>query len=124
MGRASAGFALVSPAARRQVRANVKRTVSPVHWLGPLLALVLPPFLLVPLVKRLPSAQLFKDCYEASLWITPGVGLIVLVMIFRRRRHEPDLLRRGPIVAGLLFAALDLIAPVLFYVLLALLAGR
>jgi len=94
-----------------------------VYWLAPLLALVLPPFLLVPLANHLAGAQFFKDIYEACLWLSPAVGVLVLVVLIRRRRREPAVLRSAPGLAALSLALMDLVSPIFFYVLLALLAG-
>jgi hypothetical protein len=99
-------------------------TLSPWIWLAPAAALVVPPFLLVPLMAGLPRAQLFKDFYEACLWLTPVVGMIVLGLLFQRRRKDPAGLRQGAAIAAVVLAGLDLVAPLFFYVLLALLAGR
>jgi hypothetical protein len=93
-------------------------------WLVPAGALFLPPFLLIPLLGRLPGAQFFKDIYEACLWLTPAVGGVVLTLLFLRRRQDPAGLRSGAAVAALVFAGLDLLAPVFFFVLLAILAGH
>jgi hypothetical protein len=92
------------------------------YWLAP--ALALPPFLLIPFVGRMPGAVFFHDLYEACLWLSPAVGVVVLALLFRRRRRDPGALRSGAAVAAMLLACLDLVSPVFFYVLLALLAGR
>lgn len=102
----------------------MKPIVSTALWLAPAAALVLPPFLLIPLVFRLPAAQLCKDFYEACLWISPAVGVIVLALVWRWKRTGLITPGQPAIVTGVMLACLDLISPVLFYVLLAILAGR
>ena len=98
--------------------------VSNLLWLAPASALVLPPFLLIPLVFSLPAAQLFKDFYEACLWISPAVGVTVLALIWRWKRAGAITLGQPAVSAGIVLACLDLLSPMFFYVLLALLAGR
>ena len=93
-------------------------------WLAPAAALVLPPFLLIPLVFRLPAAQLFKDFYEACLWISPAIGVLVLLWCWRLKRLGAATLRPSMIRVSVGLACLDLLSPVFFYVLLAILAGR
>lgn len=100
------------------------RARSALLWIVPALALLLPPFLLVPMAYRLPGAQLFKDAYEACLWLTPGVGIVVLAWIWRLRRAGADRPAGIALAAALTFASLDLVAPVVFYVILAILAGH
>jgi len=102
----------------------VKPAPSFLLWLAPAMALVLPPFLLIPLVYRLPAAQLFKDFYEACLWISPGVGVVVLGLVWRWKRAGLITLGKPAIALGVGLACLDLISPLLFYVLLAILAGH
>ena len=108
----------------RGVDSHVKPAPPLLFWLAPAGALVLPPFLLIPLVRRLAGAQFFKDLYEACLWLSPAVGVITLVAIIRWMRANADA-RRGPtVVTGLVLATLALASPGFFYVLLAVLAGR
>ena len=102
----------------------MKRTISTALWLAPAAALVLPPFFLIPLVFRLPAAQVCKDFYEACLWISPAVGVIVLALAWRWKRAGLITPGQPAIVIGITLACLDLISPLLFYVLLAILAGR
>lgn len=87
-------------------------------------AIVVPPFLLVPMVFGLPNAQVFKDLYEVCLWLTPSVGVVALLVIFRLIRRRAIEARRPAILAAILIASLDLVAPLLFYLLLAIIAGR
>lgn len=93
-------------------------------WLVPALACLLPPLLLIPLTQRLPGAQFAKDLYELCLWLTPAIGLAVLVQLFRRQRREPGGLRRAGVVAALVWSGLALVSPVAFFLILAVLAGR
>jgi hypothetical protein len=102
----------------------MKPAVPYLMWLVPAAALVLPPFLLIPLVGHLPGAQFCKDLYEACLWLTPPTGVGVGVLLYRLRRRNPDALRAGGAIAAMILAGLDLLAPVFFFVLLAVLAGH
>lgn len=102
----------------------MKPIVSTALWLAPALALVLPPFLLIPFVFRLPAAQLFKDFYEACLWISPAVGVLVLALAWRWKRAGVITLGQPAIATGVTLACVDLISPLLFHVRLAILAGR
>ena len=67
--------------------------------------------------------MLCRDLYEFCFWATPAVGVAVLVGLFRRRRADPRAWRRFGVVAAALLALADLVAPLLFYVILALIAG-
>ncbi|MDZ4817196.1 MAG: hypothetical protein SGI71_13160 [Verrucomicrobiota bacterium] len=87
-------------------------------------ALVLPPFLLIPMVYHLPKAQLFKDFYEACLWISPAIGLGVFIIIFRLRWTGVVSLRQPAVIIAVLLAFLDLVSPVFFYLFLAVIAGH
>lgn len=103
---------------------QVKQAFSIRLLVAPAVALVLPPFLLIPLVYRLPGAQLFKDWYEACLWISPAVGAVALVLLLRLNRKGVVSLREPMVCAAVSLACLDLVAPLLFYVLLAVVAGH
>ena len=87
-------------------------------------ALAMPPFLLIPLVYHLPMAQLFKDFYEASLWLSPAVGIAVLYMLFRSGGRDLVQPRQPARFIAAFLAGLDLLSPVFFYVLLAVLGGH
>jgi len=102
----------------------MKRSIALALVLAPTAALVLPPFLLVPLIYRLPNAQLFKDFYEVCLWISPGVGIAVLGVVFRLKQTGAASFRQLVTVAAMLMAVLDLVSPLFFYVFLALVAGH
>ena len=102
----------------------MKPIVSTLLWLAPASALLLPPFLLIPFVFRLSAAQLFKDFYEVCLWLSPAVGVTVLALIWRWKRSGAITFGQPAVSAGLVFASLDLLSPIFFYVLLAILAGR
>ena len=93
-------------------------------WLAPALACLLPPLLLIPLAQGLPGAQFAKDLYELCLWLSPAVGLAVLVRLLRRHRRDPGGLRRAGAIASLIWAGLALLSPVAFFLILAVLAGR
>jgi len=102
----------------------MKRLLLPGLVLVPTAALVLPPFLLVPLTYHLPKAQLFKDFYEACLWLSPAVGVAVITAIFRLRRQDIVSFRQPAVLIAVSIAGLDLASPLFFYVLLAILGGH
>ncbi len=89
-----------------------------------IMAACLPPLLLIPMIYRLPGAQLFKDAFEACMWLSPAVGALALVAILHRvwTGAASFRVRRTSITAAL--ACLDLLTPPFFYVLLAAIAGR
>jgi hypothetical protein len=87
-------------------------------------AIVLPPLLLIPMIYHLPSAQVFKDLYEACLWISPSIGVAALIMLFRLSRTDTVTFRDPAMFSAVILACLDIVSPVLFYILLALIAGH
>jgi len=102
----------------------MKRFLAPGLVLLPTAALVLPPFLLVPLIYHLPKAQLFKDFYEACLWLSPAVGVAVIIAIFRLRRQGIVSFRQPAVLIAACIAGLDLISPLFFYMFLAIVGGH
>jgi hypothetical protein len=102
----------------------MQRTFPPGLLAAPAAALVLPPFLLLPLFYRMPMAQLYKDWYEACLWLSPAVGAVVLGWILRLRSQGVATFRQPAVRAAVLLACLDLISPLLFYLILAIVAGH
>jgi len=103
---------------------GVNQSLPTLLWLAPALALFLPPFLLIPLLLRLPAAQLFKDLFEACLWVSPATGAMTLALIWRMKKARSVTLRERVVVASVALACADLISPLFFYVLLAILAGH
>jgi len=102
----------------------MKRLLLPGLVLVPTAAMVLPPFLLVPLVYHLPKAQLFKDFYETCLWLSPAVGIGVIIAIFRFRRQGIVSFRQPAVLIAAGMAGLDLISPLFFYMFLAIVGGH
>ena len=67
---------------------------------------------------------MFKDLFEACLWVSPATGAVAITLIWRLKRSGRIEMREWPVVALVALACADLISPLLFYVLLAILAGH
>ena len=88
------------------------------------LALVVPPLLLLPMVLHMSYAQYFKDFYEASMWISPAIGMITILLMTSYLKQGQVSLRQVRPVIVLVGAVFDLLSPVYLYILLAVLAGH